>query len=59
MKRKLKTLKGIRPESVQFDNKSRLNKEQGIVKDCKILGMSSRHGYRYTAGAMKEAVGLV
>lgn len=58
MKRRLKKKLRIRPESVQFDSRSRLDRAAGVVRDCKILGMESRHGYGYTPGAMKKAIPL-
>lgn len=58
MTKKFKSLTRIQPESVQFDSKTRIDKEKGIVYGCKILGMESRHGYRYTRGAMKGAIQL-
>ena len=45
-------------EEVSFADHGRVDRKRGVVKDCKILGMESRHGYKYTAGAMKGAIEL-
>lgn len=55
MKTTNKNRRGIKPESVQFDNQTKLNAKVGIVKDVKILGLKSRHGYDYSPQALKEA----
>lgn len=48
----------IKPESVQFDARSKVDKPAGVVRDVLVLGFKSRHGYSYTPRAMKEAVQL-
>lgn len=58
MKVKKKKLGSIQPEAVQFDSKARVDAARGIVKNVKILGMESRHGYRYSPTALKNAVEL-
>lgn len=43
-------------EDTAFGKGPRLNKEKGIVTGVKILGFSSKHGYRYSQRALEEAV---
>jgi hypothetical protein len=37
---------------------SRLDRKRGIVRDVKILGFYSEHGYEYSEGAMQRAISL-
>ena len=50
--------KNIKPESVHFDESARIDMKRGIVKNVKIIGLESRHGYSYTPKALKEAAHL-
>lgn len=45
-------------ESVQFDKTIRVDKENGIVRDVKVVGLKSRHGYEYTPQALQGAIPL-
>lgn len=53
-----KTRRGIQPESVMFDSRTRVDADNGIVHNAKILGLKSRHGYTYSPRAAKEAIPL-
>ncbi len=54
--KKKKTRHHIRPESVMFDGKVKVDAVKGIVENAKILGLVSAHGYSYTPKACKKAI---
>lgn len=46
----------IKPESFQFDKKTGIDDlKNGLVRNVKIIGLTSRHGYDYSPTALKEA----
>lgn len=48
----------IKPESIEFDNNREIDPVKGVVKDVKIVGLRSQHGYDYTPSALKTAIPL-
>lgn len=58
MKTKKRKHGSIKPESFQFDKETRVDADRGIVRNVKILGLRSRHGYDYSPAAAKAAVSL-